>query len=187
MEVARQARAHVARLDLSTAQVAVLDGQAHTARALWNLLHELDRGVTVALALSDGTMREHGPWLRGGEKERLRRLEKTSARQRRTRVPGRPTSRRLARTYDRIARLRATAKRRAVDWQHQTTTELARAFGVVVVEDLTITNMVRTATGTIKRPGRNVRQKAGAPSPGRRGAGRSPCWSTRPVIAAGWW
>ncbi|WP_327047659.1 hypothetical protein OG320_07180 [Microbispora sp. NBC_01189] len=40
MEVARQARAHVARLDLSTAQVAVLDGQAHAARALWNLLHE---------------------------------------------------------------------------------------------------------------------------------------------------
>ncbi|WP_327043928.1 hypothetical protein OG320_19325 [Microbispora sp. NBC_01189] len=36
-----------------------------------------------------------------------------------------------------------------------------RAFGVVVVEDLTITNMVRTATGTVERPGRNVRQKAG--------------------------
>ncbi|WP_405086152.1 RNA-guided endonuclease InsQ/TnpB family protein [Microbispora sp. NBC_01389] len=317
MEVARQARAHVARLDLSTAQVAVLDGQAHTARALWNLLHEfctfrqgrlatvkecdaairaarreidwmgrlpaqaaqavlktyrqawanffdpahpagrptfksrsrtrpavdvpqardlnitrlnrrwgavslpkvgrvrfrwtrdlpgvtrggpagritgarlvkdafgwqivfrteavvgaapaahrgervgIDRGITVALALSDGTMREHGPWLRDGEKERLRRLEKTSARRRRTRVPGRPASKRLARTYDRIARLRATAKRRAVNWQHQTTTELARTFGVVVVEDLTITNMVRSATGTIERPGRNVRQKAG--------------------------
>ncbi|WP_405089232.1 hypothetical protein [Microbispora sp. NBC_01389] len=40
MEVAGQARAYVARLDLSAAQVAVLDGQAHTARALWNLLHE---------------------------------------------------------------------------------------------------------------------------------------------------
>ncbi|WP_327046653.1 transposase [Microbispora sp. NBC_01189] len=121
----------------------------------------VDRGITVALALSDGTTREHGPWLRDGEKEHLRRLEKTSARQRRTRVPGRPTSRRLARTYDRIARLRATAKRRALNWQHQTTTELARAFGVIVVEDLQITNMVRTATGTIERPGRNVRQKAG--------------------------
>ncbi|WP_405088223.1 RNA-guided endonuclease InsQ/TnpB family protein [Microbispora sp. NBC_01389] len=317
MEVTRQARAHVARLDLSTAQVAVLDGQAHTARALWNLLHEyvtfrqgrfptvkecdtairaarheidwmgrlpaqaaqavlktyrqawanffdpghpakrptfkarfrtrlavdvpqardlqvtrvnrrwgavslpkvgrvrfrwtrdlpgvtrggpagritgarlvkdafgwqivfrteavvaaapaahpgpvagVDRGIAVALALSDGTMREHGPWLRDGEKQRLRRLEKKSARQRRTRTPGRPTSKRLARTYDRIARLRATAKRRAVDWQHQTTTELARTFGVVVVEDLTITNMVRSASGTIDQPGRNVRQKAG--------------------------
>ncbi|WP_327048016.1 hypothetical protein OG320_09125 [Microbispora sp. NBC_01189] len=40
MEAVRQARAHVARLDLSAARVAVLDGQAHAARALWNLLHE---------------------------------------------------------------------------------------------------------------------------------------------------
>ncbi|GIH69781.1 hypothetical protein [Sphaerimonospora thailandensis] len=40
MELVKQTRAHVARLDLSAAQVAVLDGQAHTARALWNLLHE---------------------------------------------------------------------------------------------------------------------------------------------------
>ncbi|MEU8193224.1 transposase [Microbispora amethystogenes] len=121
----------------------------------------IDRGITVALALSDGTMREHGPWLRDGEKQRLRRLEKTSARQRRARTPGQPASKRLARTYDRITRLRATAKRRAVDWQHQTTTELARTFGVIVVEDLQITTMVRSATGTIERPGRNVRQKAG--------------------------
>ncbi|MGW2200373.1 transposase, partial [Streptosporangium sp. NPDC001682] len=98
----------------------------------------IDRGITVALALSDGTNREHRPWLTSGEKKHLRRLEQKSARQRRTRTPGRPTSKRLARTYDQIARLRATAKRRAVDWQHQTTTELAAAFSVVVVEELKI-------------------------------------------------
>ncbi len=40
MEKVKQTRAHVARLELSAAQAAVLDGQAHTARALWNLLHE---------------------------------------------------------------------------------------------------------------------------------------------------
>jgi putative transposase len=106
-------------------------------------------------------MREHGPWLSTGETERLRRLEQTSARQRRTRPRGAPLSRRLARTYHQIARLRATAKRRAVDWQHRTTTELARAFGVVVVEDLQITNMVRSAKGTIDNPGVHVASKAG--------------------------
>ena len=121
----------------------------------------IDRGITVALALSDQTTREHGPWLSAGEKERLRRLEKKSARQRGARPPGQSTSHRLIRTYDQIARLRATAKRRAVDWQHRTTTELAAIFSVVVVEDLKITNMVRSAKGTIERPGRNVRQKAG--------------------------
>jgi putative transposase len=121
----------------------------------------IDRGVTVALALSDGTMREHGPWLRAGEKEHLRRLEKKSARQRAARTPGQRTSRRLARTYHQIARLRATAKRRAVDWQHRTTTNLARTFGTIVVEDLQITNMVRSAKGTIDSPGVNVVSKAG--------------------------
>ncbi|MEU9833379.1 transposase [Streptosporangium sp. NPDC048047] len=118
----------------------------------------IDRGITVALALSDGTTREHGPWLTGGERERLRRLEKKAARRR---APGQPASHRLIRTYAQIARLRATAKRRAVDWQHQTTTELAEVFSMVVVEDLHITNMVRSAKGTIEQPGRNVAQKAG--------------------------
>jgi putative transposase len=121
----------------------------------------IDRGITVALALSDETTREHGPWLSGGEGEHLRRLEKKSARQRAARTPGQRTSRRLTRTYDQIARLRATAKRRAIDWQHRTTTELADTFSVIVVEDLKIINMVRSAKGTIERPGRNVRQKAG--------------------------
>lgn len=121
----------------------------------------IDRGITVALALSDQTTREHGPWLTRGEREHLRRLEKRSARRRAARPPGQRTSHRLTRTYDQIARLRATAKRRAVNWQHQTTTELADTFSVVVVEDLKITNMVRSAKGTIEQPGRNVRQKAG--------------------------
>ncbi|MET7332806.1 transposase [Nonomuraea sp. NPDC005650] len=121
----------------------------------------IDRGITVALALSDHSMREHGPWLTSGEREHLRRLEKKSARRRAARPPGQPISHRLARTYAQMARLRATAKRRAVNWQHQTTTELADTFSVVVVEDLNITNMVRSAKGTIERPGRNVAQKAG--------------------------
>ncbi|MFI6454995.1 RNA-guided endonuclease InsQ/TnpB family protein [Streptosporangium amethystogenes] len=316
MELVKQTRAHVARLDLSAAQVAVLDAQAHTARALWNLLHEyftfrqgrlasvkdcdaairqarreidwmgqlpaqaaqavlktyrqawanflnpdhpaqrptfkgrlrsrlavdvpqardlqikrvnrrwgainlpkagrvrfrwtkdlpgltrggpagritgarlvkeadgwhlvfrterqvpaplchpgpqvgIDRGITVALALSDATVREHRPWLTGGEKEHLRRLEKKSARQRRTRTPGRPASKRLGRTYDQIAKARATAKRRAVDWQHRTSTELAGTFSVIKVEELKITSMVRSAKGTVANPGVNVAQKAG--------------------------
>ncbi|MFJ2033106.1 RNA-guided endonuclease InsQ/TnpB family protein [Streptosporangium sp. NPDC087985] len=121
----------------------------------------IDRGLTVALALSDGTMREHAPWLTQGEKEHLRRLEKTSARRRAARPKKTRPSGREQRTYDQIARLRATAKRRAVDWQHQTTTELADTFSVIKVENLSIANMVKSARGTIEAPGRNVAQKAG--------------------------
>ncbi|MGW2200027.1 RNA-guided endonuclease InsQ/TnpB family protein, partial [Streptosporangium sp. NPDC001682] len=121
----------------------------------------IDRGVNVALALSDGTMREHGSWLTDGEREHLRRLEKTSARRRASRPKKTRPSGRERRTYDQIARLRAKAKRRAIDWQHQTTTELADTFAVIKVEKLAILNMVTSAKGTIEAPGRNVAQKAG--------------------------
>ncbi|WP_263364087.1 transposase [Nocardiopsis deserti] len=113
------------------------------------------------LALSDGTFREHGPWMTMGEAERLRRLERRAARQRRHRTSGQPSSNRLRRTYDQIAGVRAKAKRRVLDWQHKVTYALAEEFGVVGVEDLHITSMVRSARGTVEAPGTNVRQKAG--------------------------
>ncbi len=121
----------------------------------------IDRGIAQPLALSDGTFREHGPWLSPGEQERLRRLEHKAARQRRQRTPGQPSSNRLRRTYDQIARVRAKAKRRALDWQHKVTHTLAQEFGVVGVEDLHITSMVRSARGTVDAPGTNVAQKRG--------------------------
>ncbi|MEU4064471.1 transposase [Streptomyces wedmorensis] len=121
----------------------------------------IDRGIAKPLALSDGTFREHGPWLTKGETKRLRRLEKARERRRRDRKPGVRDSRRLTRTYNQIAQLRATAKRRAVDWQHKTTTGIAETFSRIGVEDLSITRMVKSARGTVEAPGRNVRQKAG--------------------------
>jgi hypothetical protein len=60
VELMKRARAHVARLDLSAAQVAVLDGQAHTARALWNLLHEyvtFRQGRLASLVECDAAIR----------------------------------------------------------------------------------------------------------------------------------
>ncbi|GAA1867063.1 RNA-guided endonuclease TnpB family protein [Actinomadura bangladeshensis] len=121
----------------------------------------IDRGINVALALSDGSMRRHGPWLTSGEQEHLRRLEKKSARQRAVGVSGQAMSNRLARTYRQIARIRAKAKQRSVDWQHRTTTELATAFSAIKVEDLKIANLLRSARGTIEQPGTNVAQKSG--------------------------
>ncbi|WP_234439528.1 MULTISPECIES: RNA-guided endonuclease InsQ/TnpB family protein [Streptomyces] len=121
----------------------------------------IDRGIAKPLALSDGTFRDHGPWLTRGEAERLRRLEKTKDRRCRARKPGERNSRRLTRTYGQIAQLRATAKRRVVDWQHKTTTDIAETFSRIGLEDLAITHMVKSVRGTVEAPGRNVRQKAG--------------------------
>ncbi len=121
----------------------------------------IDRGVNVALALSDGNDLTHGPWIRPKEAERLLRLERKAARQKRARRPFEPTSKRLHRTYDQIAQVRARIKRRRDDWQHKATTTIARRYGVVMVEDLRLTNMVKSAKGTVEQPGVNVRQKAG--------------------------
>ncbi|WP_406495316.1 RNA-guided endonuclease InsQ/TnpB family protein [Streptomyces sp. NBC_00846] len=121
----------------------------------------IDVGVNVPIALSDGQTYEHGEWLTEKEKAKLLHLDQRAARRKQHRKPGERTSRRLHRTYDQIAGLRAKAKRRALDWQHRTTTAIARTYGTVVVEALTITNMVKSARGTIEEPGKNVAQKSG--------------------------
>ncbi|MFE1308611.1 RNA-guided endonuclease InsQ/TnpB family protein [Streptomyces sp. NPDC058755] len=134
----------------------------------------IDAGVNVPLALSDGNHQDHGrpprlsdgtadrdKWLNPDEKAKLLRLERRAAHRKSFRKRGEKTSRRLQNTYNQIQRLRATATRRATDWQHRTTTELARTYGVIVVENLGIPSMVKSARGTIDNPGENVAQKSG--------------------------
>ncbi|MER5800881.1 RNA-guided endonuclease InsQ/TnpB family protein [Streptomyces mirabilis] len=121
----------------------------------------IDVGITVPLALSDGQTYEHGQWLTSREQARLLGLEQRAAQRMKHRKPGERTSRRLHHTYDQIAGLRAKAKRRALDWQHKTTTDIARTYSVAVVEALQITSMVKSAKGTIEKPGKNVAQKSG--------------------------
>jgi putative transposase len=121
----------------------------------------VDRGVVHTMALSDGRNLDMPPLLRPGERRRLRKLELQAARQRAARRPGRGISNRERRTYEQIAVLRARQVRRRADWLHKRTTELARRHGLVVVEDLQIKNMTRSARGTIEKPGVNVRAKSG--------------------------
>lgn len=128
----------------------------------------------MPLALSDKNHQDHrrpartedgkadrDKWLTTDEKAKLLRLEQRAAHRKSFRKPGQKTSNRLRATYDQIAGLRARAKRRATDWQHRTTTELARTYGVIVVEQLDITNMTKSARGTVEEPGKNVAQKSG--------------------------
>ncbi|MCX5435111.1 transposase [Streptomyces sp. NBC_00063] len=134
----------------------------------------IDAGVNLPLALSDGNHQDHGrparlpdgtadrdKWLNPDEKAKLLRLEQQAAHRKSFRKPKERSSNRLNHTYDQIKQLRAKATRRAVDWQHKTTTSIARQYGTVVVEALTITNMVKSAKGTIEEPGKNVAQKSG--------------------------
>ena len=127
----------------------------------------IDRGVVHTMALSNGEMFNMPSLLTPGEQRRLRGLERKGARQqlankqRRAIDPTAPMSKRQSRTYAQIAALRASQARRREDWLHKTTTDLAKSHGVVVVEDLRIQNLTRSARGTIEHPGINVRAKAG--------------------------
>ncbi|MFF2807631.1 RNA-guided endonuclease InsQ/TnpB family protein [Streptomyces sp. NPDC058000] len=123
----------------------------------------LDRGVAVPIATSapDKPYVTHGPWLHPKETERLRRLERKAARQRRSAQRGRPTSKRLQRTYAQLAEVRGREKRRRADWHHKVTTELAEQFGLIGAEELNVRAMTASARGSVDRPGRGVAQKTG--------------------------
>jgi putative transposase len=113
----------------------------------------IDRGVAVSAALSTGELL-HAPGLSVPERRRLRRLERRLARALRG-------SNRRARVRLATARLKARARDRRKDWAEKTSTDIAGRFYVIRVEDLYITNMTRSAKGTVEEPGHNVRAKAG--------------------------
>ena len=113
----------------------------------------IDRGVAVSAALSTGELL-HCPALTARERTRLRRLQRTLARARRG-------SNRRGRVRHAIARLRVRERDRRKDWAEKVSTDIARRFDVIRVENLQIGNMTRSARGTRGDPGRNVRAKAG--------------------------
>jgi transposase len=123
----------------------------------------IDRGIAVSAALSTGELL-HVPGLSAREQTRRRRLERRLTRTRRG-------SNRRQRVRLAIARLRARETDRRKDWAEKTSTDIARRFDVVRVEDLQVKNMTRSAKGTRENPGRNVAQKAGL---------------NREILRAGW-
>ena len=123
----------------------------------------IDRGVAVSAALSTGELL-HAPGLTGREQKRLRRLERKLARAKRG-------SDRRGRVRLALARLKAREADRRKDWAEKVSTDLARRFDLIRVEDLQIPGMTRLAGGTADTPGRNVRQKSGL---------------NRAILAQGW-
>jgi putative transposase len=123
----------------------------------------IDRGVAVSAALSTGQLLKT-PGLRPAERRRLRLLERRKARQRKG-------SHRRERTKLAIARLKAREADRRCDWTEKLSTDLARRFDLICVEDLDVRAMTRSAVGARQRPGRGVRQKAGL---------------NRGILASGW-
>lgn len=101
----------------------------------------IDRGVTLALALSDGSTVTVPAQLAALDR-RARKAQRILSRRKRG-------SARYAKQRRTVARIKSTAARIRRDWQHKATTAIARDFGAVVIEDLKTRNM--TAAGNGKR------------------------------------
>lgn len=113
----------------------------------------VDLGVTRFATLSDNTVYEPKDALRSKEK-RLKRLQRQLARKEKFSNNWKKQKRRIRRLHRRIANTRK-------DFLHKVSTEISQNHAVVVMEDLCVKGMTRSARGTEDDPGENVAQKAG--------------------------
>ena len=109
----------------------------------------IDAGVAHRFTLSDGRHVER----RDLDRRRLRRLQRRVARAKRGSSGRRKKVTALTKEWQRIS------ERNRGD-QHQSTAALVRDYDFIAVEDLRISNMVRSAAGTIEEPGSNVAAKS---------------------------
>jgi putative transposase len=124
----------------------------------------IDRGVANTIATSDGEFEQIPGWT-DGEQTRFLALEQRLARQTRAaKKSGRPLRecRNRNNTLDLLAALRRKLDQRRTDWIEKTTTELARVYDAVVVEDLRVPNMVRRPKPKPDQDGRWLPNRARA-------------------------
>ena len=108
----------------------------------------IDRGVTDRLTLSDGRAipRRHI----GDTTELQQRISRC-----------RKNSKTQERLYAQLRKYRARETVRHHNECHRITTDIIRSYDLIAIEQLEIANMVRSAKGTVERPGRNVAAKSG--------------------------
>ena len=113
----------------------------------------VDLGISTLAALSTGELVSGARPLRRAQR-RLRQLQRTVSRRQTGSTRRRRAVARLARAHRRVANVRRHRL-------HVLTTRLAQNHGCVVVEDLNVRGMSRSAHGNREKPGRHIRAKAG--------------------------
>ncbi len=113
----------------------------------------VDRGVVVAVATSDGRLRDRG-FLSAGERRRALSLQRRLSR-------AGKHSRNRARTREALGVIRARERHRRQDFCAFTAHELATDNALVVIEALKTKQMTHSAKGTLEQPGTNVKAKSG--------------------------
>jgi putative transposase len=113
----------------------------------------VDLGVLTLATISTGEVVVGPRALRAGLRK-LRRLSRHHSRCRRGSNNQRRAARSLARHHARVANLRR-------DHLHKLSTRLAKSHGRIVIEDLNVAGMSRSARGSREAPGHHVRAKSG--------------------------
>ena len=113
----------------------------------------LDLGIAVFAAQSDGVI--HLPKNSFAQRQRqLAHAQRALARQCKYSRNWKKQKTKIARLYIRIANVRA-------DYLHQKSHLISQNHAVVCIEDLKVSNMSRSASGTREAPGKNVNAKSG--------------------------
>ncbi len=113
----------------------------------------VDVGVAKFAALSTGETFAPVSSFRKYEKK-LAREQRKLARKVKFSQTWRKQKARIEKLHAKIARIR-------YDFLHKTSTAISKTHAMVVIEDLSVRSMSRSARGTVDAPGRHVRAKAG--------------------------
>lgn len=113
----------------------------------------LDAGVAKLATLSDGTVFEPVNSFQKKQKK-LARLQRQLSRKVKFSNNWQKQKCKIQRLHSRIANIRR-------DYLHKVTTTISKKHAMIVIEDLKVSNMSRSAAGTVSQPGRNVRAKSG--------------------------
>ena len=113
----------------------------------------IDRGVANLLADSDGNLIPNPKYLDRTLK-RLAHAQRVVSRRKKG-------SKNREKAKVRVATLHRKVRRQREHTLHTLSARYAKSHGTVVVEDLKIQNMVRSAKGTVDEPGANVSAKSG--------------------------
>ena len=113
----------------------------------------IDFGITDWATFDNGETIENPRWTRN-ELPRLADLQRQRSRKKKGSLRYIRLTRQTARLYERIGNRRR-------EFLHQETAKLVRACAVIATEELQLKNMSRSAKGTLEKPGRRIRQKAG--------------------------
>jgi putative transposase len=113
----------------------------------------IDLGIARFATLSDGS---HVAALRSFRKhqKRLARYQRRMARKTRF-----SSNRKKARA--RVQKIHLGIANARKDFLHQASATISKNHALVCIEDLQVLNMSKSATGTVEKPGKNVRAKAG--------------------------